>query len=68
MIKKKRGIYTMWKLVSPKDEWKWSFLNGYHIFKNVVYLLEKDDVSKYHLIDEKGNKVDCGLEKYLEEC
>lgn len=58
----------MWKLVSPKEEWKWSFLDGYYIFKNVVYLIERNDIYKYKLIDENGNKIDCNLEKYLENC
>lgn len=58
----------MWKLVSPKEEWRWSFLDGYYVFKNVVYLMERNDIYKYKLIDENGNKIDCNLEKYLENC
>ena len=58
----------MWKLVSPKEEWKWSFLDGYYIFKNVVYLMERNDIYKYKLIDENGNKIDYDLEKCLENC
>ena len=58
----------MWKLVSPKEGWRWSFLDGYYIFKNVVYLMERNDMYKYKLIDENGNKIDCNLEKYLENC
>ena len=58
----------MWKLISPKEEWRWSFLDGYYVFKNVVYLMERNDIYKYKLIDENGNKVDYDLEKCLENC
>ena len=57
----------MWKLVSPKEEWKWSFLNGYNIFQYVVHLLKKSDINKYQLIDENGKVVDYDIEKCLEE-
>ena len=55
----------MWKLVSPKEEWRWSFLDGYYVFKSVVYLIERNDIYKYKLIDENGNKVDYDLERCL---
>ena len=55
----------MWKLISPKEEWKWSFLDGYYVFKNVVYLMERNDIYKYKLIDENGNKFDYDLIKCL---
>ena len=58
----------MWKLVSPKEKWRWSFLDGYYVFKNVVYLMERNDIYKYKLIDENGNKIDYDLEKCLENC
>ena len=43
------------KLFSYKG--KWSFLDGYQIYKYVVYLLDEDDVRKYTLIDDDGNEI-----------
>lgn len=43
------------KLVSDKG--RWSFKNGYQIYKYVVYLMNESDVHKYILIDDDGNEI-----------
>jgi hypothetical protein len=43
------------KLVSNKG--RWAYLDNSQIYRNVVYLLKENDVSKYHLIDENGNEI-----------
>lgn len=43
------------KLVSDKR--RWSFMDKFHIYKYVVYLLDEEDVNKYTLIDDNGNVI-----------
>ena len=57
----------MYKLVSPIENSRWSFLDGFHIFNCDVTLLYKDDVKKYKLIDEDGNLININVEDCLEE-
>ncbi len=54
----------MLKLVSEEGT-KWSYLNGYYIFGNVVWLSNEDEARKYTLLDEDGNKIDIDVENYL---
>ena len=46
----------MYKLVSNIEGSRWSYLNGYYIFGNVVWL-KKENINKYTLIDANGNKI-----------
>ena len=55
----------MYKLVSANG--RWSFLNGYQIYGNVVWLSNRDEASKYTLIDDNGNKVDINVEECIVE-
>lgn len=57
----------MYKLISPIDNGRWSFLDGYHIFKNVVWLMNKSEIRKYKLINEDGNEVKIDLNTCLEK-
>ena len=57
----------MHKLVSNIDGSRWSYLNGYNIFGNVVWLLDLEDIGKYTLIDADGDKVDIKNEDFLVE-
>lgn len=57
----------MFKLVSPIENGRWSFLNGYHIFSNVVWLMDKNEIAKYKLIDENDNEVNINIEDCLTE-
>ena len=55
----------MYKLVSNIDGSRWSYLNGYYIFGNVVWLLDLKDIGKYTLIDADGKKIDIKNEDFL---
>ena len=57
----------MFKLVLPKEGYKWSFLNGYYVFDSDVTLVDVEDAKKYKLIDGEGNVLDVAIEDYLEE-
>ena len=57
----------MHKLVSNIDGSRWSYLNGYNIFGNVVWLLNLEDIGKYTLIDADGDKIDIKNEDFLIE-
>lgn len=57
----------MYRLVSDIDGSRWSYLNGYMLFGNVVILCSKDEASKYVLIDENGKKIEVNPSKYLME-
>lgn len=57
----------MYKLVSNIDGSRWSYLNGYNIFGNVVWLLGLGDIGKYTLIDADGNKIGIKNEDFLVE-
>ena len=57
----------MLKLVSPIENGRWSFLDGYHIFDFDVVLLSRDDVRKYKLIDGNGDEIDVNIEECLKE-
>ena len=54
----------MLKLISEEGT-KWSYLDGYNIFGNVVWLLDKDDIGKYTLLDAAGNKIDVDIKNFL---
>jgi len=54
----------MLKLVSEVGN-RWSFINGYQIYGNVVWLSKKEDIRKYSLINEKGEKIDINPENCL---
>lgn len=54
----------MLKLISEEGT-KWSYLDGYNIFGNVVWLLDKDDIGKYTLLDGAGNKIDVDIKNFL---
>ena len=43
------------KLVSEYG--RWSFCNGCQYYDNVVYLVSKNDVSLYELVDEEGKTI-----------
>lgn len=58
----------MYKLVSDIEGSRWSFMDGYHIFGKVVWLTSKDEISKYKLIDCKGNEIDIKNENFLVKC
>lgn len=57
----------MYKLVSIIDSNRWSFMDGYQIYGNVVWLGDKNEMRKYKLIDENGNVLDIRNEDYLVE-
>ena len=57
----------MHKLVSNIDGSRWSYLNGYNIFGNVVWLLDLEDIGKYTLIDADGGKIDIKNKDFLVE-
>ena len=57
-------VYKMLKLVSEVGT-RWSFLDGYQIYGNVVWLTDIEEISKYSLIDEDGNKLNVNVEDYL---
>lgn len=56
----------MYKLVSEVGT-RWSFSDGYQIYGNVVWLLDKEDMWKYALIDEDGNEIDINVTECLVE-
>lgn len=39
------------------EEGRWAYLDNSQIYRYVVYLMEKNDVNRYHLIDDKGNEI-----------
>ena len=53
----------MLKLVSEVG--RWSFMDGYQIYGNVVWLSSIDDIRKYTLIDENGEKINVNNEDLL---
>ena len=55
----------MYKLVSDIKGSRWSFLNGYYIFSNVVWLSSLEEASKYTLIDENGKKIDVDINDFI---
>jgi hypothetical protein len=54
----------MLKLISEEGT-KWSYLNGYNIFGNVVWLSDKDDIRKYTLLNEAGDKINVDIKNFL---
>ena len=54
----------MLKLVSEEGT-RWSYLDGYNVFGNVVWLLDENDVLKYSLLDKDGNKLKVNNRDYL---
>ena len=58
----------MHKLVSDIEDSRWSFMDGYYIFGKVVWLTNKNETSKYKLIDRKGNVIDVKNDDFLVEC
>ena len=57
----------MYKLVSNIDGSRWSYLNGYNIFGNVVWLSNLEDIRKYTFIYADGNKIGIKNEDFLVE-
>lgn len=55
----------MYKLVSDIKGSRWSFLNGYYIFRNVVWLSNLEEVNKYTLIDENGKEIDVDINDFI---
>lgn len=55
------------KLVSNIEGTRWSFLDGYSVYSNVVYLMGLDDVRKYKLINENGEDLKVNVKNYLVE-
>ena len=55
----------MYKLVSDIKGSRWSFLNGYYIFSNVVWLSSLEEVNKYTLIDENGKEIDIDINDFI---
>lgn len=55
----------MYKLVSDIKGSRWSFLNGYYIFSNVVWLSNLEEVNKYTLIDENGKEIDVDINDFI---
>ena len=55
----------MHKLVSDIKGSRWSFLNGYYIFSNVVWLSSLEEANKYTLIDENGKEIDVDINDFI---
>lgn len=55
----------MYKLVSDVKGSRWSFLNGYYIFSNVVWLSSLEEANKYTLIDENGKEIDVDISDFI---
>ena len=56
----------MYKLVSEVGT-RWSYLGGEQIYSNVVWISNKEDASKYSLINNKGEKIDIDVDEYIVE-
>ena len=56
----------MWKLVAEYG--RWASLDNSMIFSNVIWLSEKKDFRKWHLIDENWNEIPIDVESCLEPC
>ena len=56
----------MYKLVSEVGT-RWSYLGGEQIYSNVVWMSNKEEASRYTLLDNKGEKIDIDVEEYLIE-
>ena len=54
----------MYKLVG-KPGTRWSYLGGEQIYCNVVWISNKEDASKYSLINNKGEKIDIDVDECL---
>jgi hypothetical protein len=54
----------MYKLVSEVGT-RWSYLGGEQIYSNVVWMSNKEDASKYSLINNKGDKIDIDVDECL---
>lgn len=55
----------MCKLVSNIKGSRWSFYDGYQIYGNVVWLCNEDEISKYKLINEKGEEININPREFL---
>lgn len=54
----------MLKLVSEVGT-RWSFMNGYQVYGNVVWLMDLEDAKNYTLIDKDGNKMNVDSNDYI---
>jgi hypothetical protein len=54
----------MLKLVSEVGT-RWSFMNGYQVYGNVVWLMDVEDAKNYTLIDKDGNKMNVDSNDYI---
>jgi hypothetical protein len=54
----------MLKLVSEVGT-RWSFMNGYQVYGNVVWLMDMEDAKNYTLIDKDGNKMNVDSNDYI---
>ena len=57
----------MYKLVSEVGT-RWSYLGGEQIYSNVVWMSNKEEASKYSLLDSNGDKINIDVEEYLIKC
>lgn len=58
----------MYFLVTDSDKNRWSFCDGYMIFKYVVCLgFDTTDTRKYKLIDENGNDLKVNISDYIKK-
>lgn len=55
----------MYKLVSEVG--RWALKDNSMIFSNVVWLLNKEEAYKYHLIDENKNDIEVNISDYIVE-
>ena len=57
----------MWKLVTEQDNARWAYKDNSQIYCPVVWLMERKDYLKYHLIDENKDEIPCDVESHLVE-
>jgi hypothetical protein len=57
----------MWKLFIDKDNVRWAYKDNSQIYCQTVWLLDKKDWMKYHLIDENREEIPCNPQDYLVE-
>ena len=54
----------MLKLVSEVGT-RWSFMDGYQVYGNVVWLMDREDAKNYTLIDKNGKKCNIDVNDYI---
>lgn len=57
----------MYKLVSEVGT-RWSYLGGEQIYSNVVWMSNKEEASRYALLDSNGEKINIDVDEYLIKC